>query len=104
VFYVRKKKCFCPQTGEEKKPDIVYRIHAQSDNRYITGIHIPAVCDPETNEKANACLIAASPDLLETVERMTRLLESIERETGYCTAVTQREAYALIAKATGGEE
>jgi hypothetical protein len=59
---------------------------------------------PFREAQANARLIAAAPDLLETVERMTKLLESIERETGYCTTVTQRDARALIAKVTGGAE
>ena len=57
-----------------------------------------------TRPELDARLLACSPELLETVERMTKLLEHIQRETGYVTLVTQQEAYKLISRATGGAE
>jgi gamma-glutamylcysteine synthetase len=59
-----------------------------------------AVCESEQDAR----LIAAAPELLEAFEKAIKLLESIERETGYVTTVTQRDGRALIAKATGGGE
>lgn len=57
-----------------------------------------------SQDEINARILASSPELLETVIRMTALLESIERETGYVTSVTQRDAKQLIKKAKGENE
>ena len=50
---------------------------------------------------ANASLIAAAPEMLEALENNLRLLETIQRETGYVTLVTQQHLKAVIKKARG---
>lgn len=54
-----------------------------------------------TSANANAALIAAAPEMFEALENSLRLLEAIERETGYVTTVTQRDYRALINKVRG---
>lgn len=61
---------------------------------------------PEDEEecRANARLIAAAPEMLADLKRGLSLLQSIEKETGYCTAVTQHDWTKLIARAEGRDE
>ncbi len=52
------------------------------------------IYDPPYNERtANACLIAAAPDLLETLQRVLSFI---------CCEDRHAQAKAAIAKATGG--
>lgn len=50
---------------------------------------------------SNARLIAAAPELLTELKQALNLIQSIERETGYVTSVTQNHWTKLIAKAEG---
>jgi hypothetical protein len=52
-------------------------------------------------DAANARLIVAAPELLFELKRGLVLLQCIEEETKYCTAVTQSFWKKLIAKAEG---
>jgi hypothetical protein len=81
-------------------PFTAARLEIWSNNRHIGTIHEHV--DSLAVDEANATLIAAAPELLENLEQGLRLLRSIEQETGYCTAATQREWMRLLAKAKGG--
>lgn len=56
----------------------------------------------QEQQDANACLIAAAPDLLENLQRMVRLLEVEDARLANFGEV--EAARAAIAKATGGTQ
>jgi hypothetical protein len=71
-----------------------------ADQKYIADVFYRSPDDPEA--KANAKLIAASPDLYRELERLVCLIEPLEHEGGLDIPglATLNGARAAIAKAT----
>ena len=54
-------------------------------------------------DKKRMDLVNAAPELLRELKQGLRLLQSIERETGYVTFATQLSWQGLIARAESGD-
>jgi len=79
-------------------------VRTEPENYYVVAVDYfcaSGSTDGALDRDRVANLIAAAPEMLEALEKCISLLESIEDETGYCTAVTQIDGLKLIAKAKG---